>query len=102
MDCGEDSNCENRVLQIECSAECKNGDMCKNRKFVKRQHAPFVKFKTWWGGFGLKAKNSIKLGSFIIEYCGELVDRAEAQRRLQESSNIGVTSYYLLALDKVS
>jgi SET domain-containing protein len=60
------------------------------------------KVKLWWGGYGLKAKNLIKNGTFIIEYCGELVDRAEAEKRLNESSKIGVTNYYLLSLDKVS
>ena len=101
-DCGEESDCENRVLQIECAADCKVGEKCKNRKFQKKQYPPFIKFKTWWGGFGLKAKNAIKQGTFIMEYVGELVDHKEAQRRLTESSQIGVTSYYILALDKVN
>lgn len=101
-DCGEDTHCENRLLQLECPADCKLTEKCQNRKFSKRSYPLLNKVKLWWGGYGLKAKNLIKNGTFIIEYCGELVDRAEAEKRLNESSKIGVTNYYLLSLDKVS
>ena len=56
--CSEDSNCENRSAQIECGSDCKVKD-CHNRKFTKRIYPPLHKFKTWWGGFGLEAKQKI-------------------------------------------
>ena len=40
-------------------------------------------------------------GTFVIEYCGEIVDIPEAHRRLETSAAEGVTNYYILALDKV-
>lgn len=56
--CSEDSNCENRSAQIECGSDCKVKN-CQNRKFTKRMYPPLHKFKTWWGGFGLEAKQKI-------------------------------------------
>ena len=56
--CSEDSNCENRSAQIECGSDCKVKN-CLNRKFTKRMYPPLHKFKTWWGGFGLEAKQKI-------------------------------------------
>ena len=56
--CSEDSNCENRSAQIECGSDCKVQN-CQNRKFTKRVYPPLHKFKTWWGGFGLEAKQKI-------------------------------------------
>ena len=44
----------------------------------------------------------ILAGTFVIEYCGEIVDIPEAHRRLETSASEGVTNYYILALDKVS
>ena len=47
-------------------------------------------------------ENNIFLaGTFVIEYCGEIVDIPEAHRRLETSASEGVTNYYILALDKV-
>ena len=40
-------------------------------------------------------------GTFVIEYCGEIVDIPEAHRRLETSASEGVTNYYILSLDKV-
>ena len=66
--CSEDSNCENRSAQIECGSDCKVKD-CHNRKFTKRIYPPLHKFKTWWGGFGLEAKQKIpgkSLGPYTV------------------------------------
>ena len=45
--------------------------------------------------------NVFLAGTFVIEYCGEIVDIPEAHRRLETSASEGVTNYYILALDKV-
>ena len=99
-DCSEYSDCENRGLLYECGTDCKVAE-CKNRKFTKKQYPPLVKFKTSWGGFGLKAKELIPAYTFIIEYVGEIIDVEESRKRLRESGQSGVTNYYILALDKV-
>ena len=100
--CDADSDCENQSLQVECSTNCKNSRNCKNRNFSKRNYCPYVKFKTWWGGFGLRAKENVKQNTFIIEYVGELIDHNEAQKRLRNDVQNGVSSFYLLELDKVN
>ena len=89
------------MLNFECAQDCKLGDKCKNRKFTRRQYANFTRFKTSWGGYGLKAKSLIKQGTFVIEYVGELITPNESRRRLEESAKVGVTNYYILSLDKV-
>jgi hypothetical protein len=40
-------------------------------------------------GWGVVAEEAIPAGRFIYEYCGELVDNAEAARRLQEYDALG-------------
>ena len=50
--------CENRSVQVECAATCKSTN-CQNRRFSKRVYPQLHKFKTWWGGYGLEAKELI-------------------------------------------
>ena len=65
----------------------------KNNRFVLRPHRP--------AGRPWTVFNLCLAGTFVIEYCGEIVDIPEAHRRLETSASEGVTNYYILALDKV-
>ena len=65
-DCSEYSQCENRGLLYECNSDCRVTD-CKNRKFTKKQYPPLIKFKTSWGGFGLKGTCDLTYFHFFFE-----------------------------------
>lgn len=98
--CGEKSDCENRCLQIECSSDCLTGEKCGNQRFKRREYPLLDKFKTKWGGVGLKLKQAVKSGEFIIEYVGEIIDQSESKRRLMENANKGITNFYQINLDR--
>ncbi|NXP51927.1 SETD2 methyltransferase, partial [Heliornis fulica] len=55
--CGED--CLNRLLMIECSSRCPNGDYCSNRRFQKKQHADVEVILTEKKGWGLRAAKDL-------------------------------------------
>jgi len=55
-----------------------------------RKYANAEKFKTQWGGLGLKLKDPVKKGDFIIEYVGEIIDQAESKRRLLDNALKGI------------
>ena len=74
-------------------SDCIVGEKCQNRRFRLRQYALIEKFKTSWGGFGLRAKQGIKAGDFVIEYVGEIIDLKESKRRLDEDAKHG--KYFL-------
>ena len=54
--CGEDSNCLNRMLMVECHpGVCPAGERCGNQRFQKRQYPPIRPFRTAEGrGWGLQ------------------------------------------------
>ncbi|XP_030888172.1 histone-lysine N-methyltransferase SETD2 [Leptonychotes weddellii] len=55
--CGED--CLNRLLMIECSSRCPNGDYCSNRRFQRKQHADVEVILTEKKGWGLRAAKDL-------------------------------------------
>ncbi len=56
--CGE--SCLNRILMIECGANCTLGRNCANRKFQTCENSPVEIFKTEWKGFGLRAMKELQ------------------------------------------
>ncbi|KAJ3283076.1 histone methyltransferase set2 [Borealophlyctis nickersoniae] len=97
--CGEESNCINRELFIECNAEdCHSGQYCQNRRFQLRQYAPIEVFKTEKKGFGLRARSPINAHAFVIEYCGEVISTSIFKKRTQEYSEMGVKHFYFMSL----
>ncbi|KAJ3161712.1 histone methyltransferase set2 [Geranomyces michiganensis] len=95
--CGDEANCINRELFIECSA-CPAGQFCQNRKFQTRDYAPIEVFETEKKGFGLRATAPIPSGSFVIEYCGEVITAAMFKKRTQEYDKDGVKHFYFMSL----
>ncbi|KAJ3157844.1 histone methyltransferase set2 [Geranomyces variabilis] len=95
--CGDEANCINRELFIECSA-CPAGQFCQNRKFQTRDYAPIEVFETEKKGFGLRATAPIPSGSFVIEYCGEVITAAMFKKRTQEYDRDGVKHFYFMSL----
>ncbi|TPX61837.1 histone-lysine N-methyltransferase [Powellomyces hirtus] len=97
--CGDDANCINRELFIECIADsCPSGQYCQNRKFQNRQYAPIEIFETEKKGFGLRATAPIRAGSFVIEYCGEVITAPMFKKRTQEYDKDGVKHFYFMSL----
>ncbi|KAL9982434.1 hypothetical protein ACROYT_G004474 [Oculina patagonica] len=97
--CGPEANCLNRMLQFECNpTRCPSKENCQNQRFQKRQYADCEPFRTLHRGWGLRCKEDVKKGQFVIEYVGELIDEATCQERVRKGEDI--TNYYMLTIDK--
>ncbi|RVE62609.1 hypothetical protein OJAV_G00158800 [Oryzias javanicus] len=96
MACGED--CLNRLLMIECSSRCLNGAYCSNRRFQKKQHADFEVILTDDKGWGLRAAKEMPPNTFVLEYCGEVLDHKEFKTRVKEYARNKNIHYYFMSL----
>jgi [histone H3]-lysine36 N-dimethyltransferase NSD2 len=98
--CSPKSNCLNRELMIECNASsCPNGKNCLNQQFEKRDYPEMTVRYTADRGWGLIAKQKIIQGAFVIEYVGELIDKAELELRMQSKAKRKEENYYFLTLN---
>ncbi|XP_053931800.1 histone-lysine N-methyltransferase SETD2-like [Cuculus canorus] len=92
--CG--GRCLNRLLQIECSSQCPNGNYCSNRRLQEKQHADVEVILTEDKGWGLRAAKDLPPDTFIMEYCGEVLDHKEFKARRKEyARNKNVHSYFV-------
>ncbi|XP_036383499.1 histone-lysine N-methyltransferase NSD3 [Megalops cyprinoides] len=99
--CSVDSQCLNRMLQYECHPQvCPAGDRCHNQCFSKRLYAETEVIKTDGRGWGLKTKQDLKKGDFVMEYVGELIDSEECRQRIKHAHENRVTNFYMLTLTK--
>lgn len=96
MACGED--CLNRLLMIECSSRCLNGAYCSNRRFQMKQHADFEVILTEDKGWGLRAAKDMTANTFVLEYCGEVLDHKEFKARVKEYARMKNIHYYFMSL----
>ncbi|KAG9066757.1 histone methyltransferase set2 [Linnemannia hyalina] len=95
--CGPD--CINRNLLVECiEDDCPCGSYCLNRRFQMRQNARVDVVKTEKKGFGLRAREDLPTGSFVMEYIGEVLPYANFVKRTREYSNAGVEHFYFMSL----
>ncbi|XP_013913928.1 PREDICTED: histone-lysine N-methyltransferase SETD2 isoform X3 [Thamnophis sirtalis] len=94
--CGED--CLNRLLMIECSSRCPNGEHCSNRRFQRKQHADVEVILTEKKGWGLRAAKDLPSNTFVLEYCGEVLDHKEFKTRVKEYARSKNIHYYFMAL----
>lgn len=82
----------------ECNKLCKCGPECTNRVIQKGLNARVCIFRTDNGrGWGLKAREFIKKGRFVVEYVGEIITNDEAEERGMKYDAIHQT--YLFDLD---
>jgi len=89
--------CVSRMLQIECNPEtCPCKEKCSNQRFQRRQYAKVEVFKAGEKGHGLRAKEHIGRGQFIIEYVGEIIDTASCIHRVKTSRQ---KHFYFITLD---
>lgn len=77
--CGPLSGCTLRAIQIECSSQC--SPTCRN-KSIQFSKFPRVRVEpAGTKGLGLFADQIIDQNDVVIEYVGEVIDRAEYNRR---------------------
>ncbi|TSM12563.1 Histone-lysine N-methyltransferase NSD3 [Bagarius yarrelli] len=99
--CSQESECVNRALQYECHPQvCVAAERCLNQSFNKRQYPQMEVIKTDTRGWGLKTKEDLKKGDFVIEYVGELIDLEECRQRISHANKNHVTNFYMLTLTK--
>eukprot|EP00252_Welwitschia_mirabilis_P017251 TRINITY_DN3823_c0_g1_i1.p1 TRINITY_DN3823_c0_g1~~TRINITY_DN3823_c0_g1_i1.p1 ORF type:complete len:1400 (-),score=307.70 TRINITY_DN3823_c0_g1_i1:652-4425(-) len=97
--CGD--GCLNRELCIECVPDaCPCGEQCSNQRFQKRLYAKVEYFRCGKKGFGLRVLENIPIGSFIIEYVGEVLDLQEHEARQKEYAQKGQKHFYFMALSR--
>ena len=66
----------------ECSELCScNPAKCKNRITAKGVQFLMEIFRTKGMGWGVRARETIPKGSFVAEYCGEIISNSEADKR---------------------
>ena len=96
--CG--SGCINRSTYNECDSDvCKNGTSCTNMAIQRRQYAPGLeRFMTAKKGWGVRARQSISKGSFILEYTGEVCSSKVFEQRMLSRYTTD-NHHYCLAID---
>lgn len=97
--CGNDSNCVNQLLFVECDPlTCPAKDKCQNQCFKNGPRYEFeIKF-TGERGFGLYAKDKIPEHAFIVEYVGEVIDQSEFHVRFERAKANKEDNFYFLIL----
>ncbi|XP_023012167.2 histone-lysine N-methyltransferase ash1 isoform X1 [Leptinotarsa decemlineata] len=91
--CGDD--CINRLVLSECPASHR----CQNQRIQRHEWAPGIeKFMTEVKGWGVRTKQPIKSGEFILEYVGEVVTDQEFKERMGTIYTQD-THHYCLHLD---
>ncbi|SCV73160.1 BQ2448_7085 [Microbotryum intermedium] len=127
--CGEESQCVNRLMQIECVAgDCRCGQRCQNQRcvlrmfgriqlgfanrltaiacngclfrFQKKEYAKIEIVKTEKKGFGVRATQDMTADTFVYEYVGEVIGPTVFAKRMKDYGNEGVKHFYFMALDK--
>ncbi|CAI9097233.1 OLC1v1033609C1 [Oldenlandia corymbosa var. corymbosa] len=67
-----------KKMIYECGPNCKCPPSCQNRVSQHGLKLPLEVFKTESTGWSVRSREEIKIGSFICEYLGELVEDKEA------------------------
>uniref|UniRef100_A0A8C6IQU0 Histone-lysine N-methyltransferase ASH1L n=1 Tax=Melopsittacus undulatus TaxID=13146 RepID=A0A8C6IQU0_MELUD len=96
--CVED--CLNRMIFAECSPNtCPCGDQCCNQRIQRHEWVQCLeRFRAEEKGWGIRTKEPLKAGQFIIEYLGEVVSEQEFRNRMIEQYH-NHSDHYCLNLD---
>ncbi|XP_006814029.2 histone-lysine N-methyltransferase ASH1L-like [Saccoglossus kowalevskii] len=83
--CGDD--CINKMVFTECSPNlCPCGDHCSNMSIQKHEWITTLeRLPTENRGWGIRTKDAIKSGQFILEYVGEVVSENEFWQRAMKN-----------------
>lgn len=96
--CGRDCHCG--MLLSSCSSGCKCNSSCLNKPFHQRPVKKMKIVKTEKCGSGIVADEDIKLGEFVIEYVGEVIDDKTCEERLWKMKHQGETNFYLCEINR--
>ncbi|KAJ1926232.1 hypothetical protein IWQ60_003982 [Tieghemiomyces parasiticus] len=97
--CGENSDCINRILYIECKRNsCPVANFCQNRRFQKKAYADVKLVKTRLKGFGLAAAADLPRGQFVREYIGEVVSKSQFMKRTQVYEQENIEHHYFMSI----
>jgi hypothetical protein len=89
--------CISRRVQVECNPDsCPCKDKCANQRFQRRQYPKLEVFRAGEKGYGIRTKEQLSRGQFIIEYVGEIIDTASCLKRMQQS---GQRHFYFITLE---
>lgn len=95
--CGD--NCLNRLVYTECNTgTCPCGLKCQNTNIQRHIVAPVERFMTANKGWGVRTNQSIKKGTYILEYVGEVVTEREFKERMATLYTSDI-HHYCLHLD---
>ncbi|XP_061503996.1 histone-lysine N-methyltransferase ash1 isoform X1 [Anopheles gambiae] len=99
-DSGCQDDCLNRMVYTECVPEqCPCGDRCRNTCIQRHEYAPGLeRFMTEEKGWGIRSRERISKGTFIMEYLGEVVTEREFKERMR-TMYLNDTHHYCLNLD---
>eukprot|EP00798_Chlamydomonas_sp_ICE-L_P001387 gene1387-32756_t len=79
------AGCSNRLAFLHCdSSSCPCGELCSNRAFHQLEAPSLEVFPTSNRGYGVKTRQAVARGGFVVEYAGEVIDHTEMKRRTNE------------------
>jgi len=92
---------ENRLVQVECTDKnCSFGasPLCGNRCFASSSSNPWDVELRYCGekGYGAFAAKDIPANTFVVEYVGDVIDKAEVARRKKLYQESGNPHFYLM------
>ncbi|XP_065205525.1 histone-lysine N-methyltransferase SUV39H2-like [Planococcus citri] len=79
----------------ECNKNCKCSKSCANRIVQRGSNIKFIIFRTEDHEWGVQAAQSIKKGTFVVEYVGEIVKRNQIDQFHHEEKQ----NHYLFDLN---
>ncbi|KAM9385510.1 histone-lysine N-methyltransferase ASH1L isoform 2-T2 [Pholidichthys leucotaenia] len=93
-------DCLNRMSFAECSpSTCPCGEQCDNQHIQRHEWVQCLeRFRTEGKGWGIRTKEPLRSGQFIIEYLGEVVSEHEFRSRMMEQY-FSHSGHYCLNLD---
>ncbi|KAM9737844.1 histone-lysine N-methyltransferase ASH1L isoform 1-T3 [Menidia menidia] len=93
-------DCLNRMSFAECSpSTCPCGDHCDNQHIQRHEWVQCLeRFRAEGKGWGIRTKETLRSGQFIIEYLGEVVSEQEFRSRMMEQY-FSHSGQYCLNLD---
>ncbi|XP_036393803.1 histone-lysine N-methyltransferase ASH1L-like [Megalops cyprinoides] len=79
-------DCLNRMIFAECAPNtCPCGEQCDNQHIQRHEWVQCLeRFRAEGKGWGIRTKEPLRAGQFIIEYLGEVVSEQEFRNRMIE------------------
>ncbi|KAG9510496.1 Histone-lysine N-methyltransferase EHMT1 [Fragariocoptes setiger] len=84
-------NLEAPEVIYECNVACKCSAKCENRVIQRGSNLKLVLFRTRSRGWGIRTRKTIKKGTFIGVYSGELITTEESYKRKDDTYLFNLT-----------